>query len=191
MKIGVLALQGAVAEHLRSLETLGVTALKVRKTEDLEHLDGLVIPGGESTTIGKLADRYGLTGAIRDAAAAGMGVYGTCAGAILAGQRTYLAPGKPSEQTTFGLIDIDTERNAFGRQIASCEVDLSVTGFDEPVRAVFIRAPAIVRAGEGVEMLAQHEGCGVVARSGKILVSSFHPELTEDYRFHKLFLSLL
>lgn len=189
--IGVLALQGAVPEHLRILEHLGVTGVKVRQPEDLTGLHGLILPGGESTTIGKLADRWGLTEAIKAAVADGMGVYGTCAGAILAGQATTLADGTPSPQTTFGLIDIDTRRNAFGRQINSTEVDLRVTGLDTPMNAVFIRAPAITRTGPGVTTLASYAGHGVIAEHGRVLVSSFHPELTGDTRLHERFIRLL
>ncbi|WP_336248737.1 pyridoxal 5'-phosphate synthase glutaminase subunit PdxT [Stomatohabitans albus] len=190
-RVGVLALQGAVVEHLHLLDTLGVTGTKIRQPEELAGLHGLIIPGGESTTIGKLADRWGLTDAIREAVATGMGVYGTCAGAILAGRSTVLADGTPSDQTTFGLIDIDTRRNAFGRQIASAEVDLDVQGLDEPMHAVFIRAPAITRLGPSVTNLANYSGTCVIAESDNILVSSFHPELTEDLRLHTYFLNKL
>lgn len=189
--IGVLALQGAVPEHLKAIASLGATGVKVRRPEDLDGLHGLILPGGESTTIGKLADRWGLTQAIKEAVANGMGVYGTCAGAILAGQATSLADGTPSDQTTFGLIDIDTRRNAFGRQTASCEVDLAVTGLNEPMNAVFIRAPAITRTGPGVVTLATYAGHGVIAQQDRILVSSFHPELTGDTRMHAAFFQLL
>ena len=189
--IGVLALQGAVPEHLSTLQRLGVTGVKVRQPEHLTGLQGLIIPGGESTTIGKLADRWGLTQAIQAAVADGMGVYGTCAGAILAGKATCLADGTPSDQTTFGLIDIDTRRNAFGRQAASCEVDLAVTGLSEPMPAVFIRAPAITRTGPGVQILAEYEHQGVIAQAGRILVSSFHPELTHETRLHEHFIGLI
>lgn len=189
--IGVLALQGAVLEHLTVLAHLGVHATKVRQPNDLRGLHGLIIPGGESTTIGKLADRWQLTQAIIEATANGMAVYGTCAGAILAGKATCLADGTPSAQTTFGLIDIDTRRNAFGRQRASCEVDLHVSGLDQPMNAVFIRAPAITRTGQGVTTLATYEGQGVIAVANRVLVSSFHPELTGDTRLHEYFLSLL
>lgn len=189
--IGVLALQGAVPEHLRTLHHIGATGLKVRQPEDLQGLHGLIIPGGESTTIGKLADRWGLTEAIQQATANGMGVYGTCAGAILAGSATALADGTPSPQTTFGLIDIHTRRNAFGRQMASCEVNLTVAGLAHPMNAVFIRAPAITHTGPGVRTLATYQGHGVIAQQGRILVSAFHPELTNDHRLHEYFISLL
>lgn len=189
--IGVLALQGAVPEHLRILTSLGVAGIKVRQPEDLHGLHGLILPGGESTTIGKLADRWGLTEGIKDAVANGMGVYGTCAGAILAGQATTLADGTPSAQTTFGLIDIDTRRNAFGPQLNSTEVDLEVTGLDTPMNAVFIRAPTITRTGPGVTTLATYEGYGVIAEQGRILVSSFHPELTGDTRLHERFIACI
>lgn len=189
--IGVLALQGAVQEHLTIIQALGATGVKVRQPEDLTGIHGLILPGGESTTIGKLADRWGLTQAIKDAVVDGMGIYGTCAGAILAGHTTYLADGTPSDQTTFGLIDIDTRRNAFGRQTASCEVDLPVTGLDTPMNAVFIRAPAITRTGPGVFTLATYQGYGVIAEQDRILVSSFHPELTQDSRLHEYFITLL
>jgi 5'-phosphate synthase pdxT subunit len=171
--IGVLAVQGNFREHAAMLRRLGAEVVEVRKPEQLEGLDGLVIPGGESTAILKLARIYGLDEALRHFDAP---IFGTCAGMILLG-RDHL-----------GLVDVSVRRNAYGRQVASFEADLELEGEGEPLRGVFIRAPWIERAGPEVEVLAELDGRPVLAREGRMLVASFHPELTEDTRVHELFL---
>ena len=175
-RIGVLALQGAFREHVRTLRELGADVVEVRLPEELEGLDGLVIPGGESTTMTRLAGIYGLDEAIRQFEGA---VFGTCAGMILV------------DRERLGLIDLTVRRNAFGRQVASFEADLDLAGDEEPFRAVFIRAPWIEDAGPGVEILAEVNGHPVLAREGRVLVASFHPELTDDVRIHEQFLELV
>ncbi len=172
MKIGVLAVQGNFREHLAMLRRLGAEAVEVRKPEQLEGLDGLVVPGGESTTFMRLMRLYGLDEAIR---AFRGPILGTCAGMIVL------------DRDHLGLVDLEVERNAYGRQLASFEADLSLAGESSPLRGVFIRAPR-VRATGDVEVLAEHEGRPVLVRDGRILVASFHPELTEDTRVHELFL---
>ncbi|MDI3280291.1 MAG: pyridoxal 5'-phosphate synthase glutaminase subunit PdxT [Bacillota bacterium] len=186
MRIGVLALQGAVAEHLHMLSELGCEAVAVKKPSQLDGLAGLIIPGGESTTIGKLMAEYGFDQRIRTLAAQGLAVYGTCAGLILLAKEI-----EGSAQPRLGLMDITAHRNAFGRQVESFEVDLPVPVLgDPPLRAVFIRAPYIVRVGSGVEVLARYGDKIVLARQGRFLASAFHPELTEDTRLHAYFLRL-
>ncbi len=175
MKIGVLALQGAFREHAVMLERLGADVVEVRLPHQFEDLDGLVIPGGESTTILRLAGLYGLDNAIRHFDGA---VFGTCAGMIVL------------DRERLGLIDIAVERNAFGRQVSSFEADIDIAGEDEPFHAVFIRAPWISDAGPDVEVMATVDGHAVLAREGRILVASFHPELTGDARIHERFLEL-
>jgi 5'-phosphate synthase pdxT subunit len=181
-RIGVLAVQGNFREHLALLRRLGLSAIEVRKPEQLERLDGLVIPGGESTAIGKLLRSYYLEQPIREFQGA---ILGTCAGMILlAREAVDGVPGQP----LLGLIDIVVRRNAYGRQVHSFETDLKLAGEAEPLRAVFIRAPRIEQAGPEVEILAEHDGFPVLARQGRILVAAFHPELTGDTRVHQLFL---
>jgi 5'-phosphate synthase pdxT subunit len=175
-RIGVLAVQGNFREHAAMLRRLGADVLEVRLPEQLTDLDGLVIPGGESTAITRLIRLYGLEEAIRRFRAP---IFGTCAGMILL-DREHLA-----------LADIVVERNAYGRQIASFETDVELAGEDEPLRGVFIRAPRVEEAGPEVEVLAEHEGRPVLLRDGRILVASFHPELTEDTRVHERFLDLV
>jgi pyridoxal 5'-phosphate synthase pdxT subunit len=194
--VGVLALQGDVLEHLRMLGAAGARTREVKRPADLEGLDGLLIPGGESTTIGKLAGLYGLLEPLRERLRDGLPAFGTCAGAIVLGSSTMRFDGRPIEQPLLGAIDITTRRNAFGRQIASFEADLDVAGVDGgPMHAVFIRAPWIEEHGPGVEVLAAAAtplgDKVVVAREGDVLVSAFHPELTEDGRLHELFVSTL
>jgi 5'-phosphate synthase pdxT subunit len=191
MKIGVLALQGAFAEHIDMLERLGVEAVEVRKPIELEELDGLIIPGGESTTIGKLAVDFGLLEPLQ-AFAGEKAVWGTCAGAIL------LSRDAKREQPLLGVMDIIVERNAFGRQVASFEVDLPVPALaglgngNEPFHAIFIRAPLIEAVRGDAEILAElDDGRIVAARQGRLLATSFHPELTRDDRFHRYFLSMI
>jgi 5'-phosphate synthase pdxT subunit len=176
LRIGVLALQGAFREHARVLRSLGAEVVEVRLPEELDGLDGLVIPGGESTTILHLARIYGLDDAIRSFDGA---IFGTCAGMIVL------------DRERLGLIDVAVRRNAFGRQVASFEADLDLADDDRPLRAVFIRAPWIDDAGPGVEVLATVDGRPVLAREGRVLVASFHPELTEDTRVHERFLELV
>ena len=185
-RVGVLGLQGDFAEHLHTLREIGAEALDVRRPEQLADLDALIIPGGESTTIGKLAERYGIIPKLKDRVAAGMPVWGTCAGAIFIAKDV---PGHP--HPIAGLMDIAVDRNAFGRQQESFETDLDVKGFDAPYHAVFIRAPKIARVGKSVETLAALEdGTVVAAQQGNLLATSFHPELTKDDRFHRYFLTL-
>ncbi len=185
MRIGVLALQGDFREHITMLRDVGAEAVEVRLPADLDDLDGLIIPGGESTTIGKLASLYGLMDPLRTFAAA-KPVWGTCAGMI------FLARDIGRDQPLLGVMDITVERNAFGRQVDSFEADLDVDGLDEPFRAVFIRAPRLVAAANGVQILARlADGTAVAAREGHWLATSFHPELTGDTRLHKLFLRMV
>lgn len=186
MKIGVLALQGAFREHRMVLEKLGVEVVEVRKKEHLSDLAGLVIPGGESTTIGKLMVDFGLLTAIQERFQRGMAVFGTCAGLILLA--TDIAG---SDQPRLGLMEMTVKRNAYGRQVDSFEVDLPVAELGErPIRAVFIRAPYIEKTGNGVEVMATFQDKIVLARQGKALAAAFHPELTEDYRLHQYFVDL-
>lgn len=186
MKIGVLGLQGAVAEHVRMLEKSGVEARVVKKVEDLEGLDGLVIPGGESTTISKLMHQYGFMDAVRDFAKNGKPLMGTCAGAILLANRI-----NGQDDAHLKLMDIKVERNAFGRQKESFEVTLPVEGVAEDFPAVFIRAPYIMEVGPNGEVLSQYDGKIVAAREGQFVACAFHPELTEDNRFHQFFVNLV
>jgi pyridoxal 5'-phosphate synthase pdxT subunit len=185
MKIGVLALQGAFREHSKMLERLGVATAEVRLPADLAGLDGLIIPGGESTTIGKLAVMYGLMEPLRQFAAA-KPVWGTCAGMI------FMAKDIGRDQPLLGVMDIVVERNAFGRQVDSFEVELDVAGVgDGPFAAVFIRAPKLVEAKGEAQVLARlADGTAVAAQEGQWLVTSFHPELTDDIRLHAYFVAL-
>ena len=187
-RIGVLALQGAFVEHIAMLQNLGVEASPIRLRKQLQGLDGLVIPGGESTTIAKLMQIYGLTEAIQELTSNGLPVLGTCAGMVLLSR----SATQLNNLDTIGAINIEVRRNAFGRQINSFETDISIPALgEEPFRAIFIRAPIITRAGAEVEILARLEdGTSVAARQGKVLVCAFHPELTDDTRFHKYFLEL-
>ena len=188
MRVGVLAMQGAVREHLEAVGRLGAEAVPVRTPEELSACQAVILPGGESTTIGKLMARYGLLEPVREHALAGKPLLGTCAGMILMARRILSAA---QDQPHLAVMDITVERNAFGRQIESFEADLDFAGVDSgPVRAVFIRAPLIRSVGEGVEVLAMHDGRIVAARQGKLVALSFHPELTEDLRVHRFFLSL-
>ncbi|NBY32098.1 MAG: pyridoxal 5'-phosphate synthase glutaminase subunit PdxT [Actinobacteria bacterium] len=185
MKIGVLALQGDVREHARSLSDCGVSASLVRRASELERVDALVIPGGESTTIAKLARTFGLFDDISARIKNGMPTYGSCAGMILLANQVLDAI---VGQETFGGLDVTVRRNAFGRQVDSFESDLTFDGISEiPVRAVFIRAPWVENVGIGVTVLAQVQGHPVAVRQGSIFATSFHPELTGDNRIHKYF----
>jgi 5'-phosphate synthase pdxT subunit len=189
MRIGVLAVQGAFVEHEKALTRIGAKVVEVRLPLHLEDLDGLIIPGGESTTIGKVAQRWGLIEPLKDFAESGRSLWGTCAGMIVMARE--VLDGKP-DQPLLGLMDIAVRRNAFGRQVDSFEVDLEVPALGDPFPAIFIRAPLIERVGEKVDVLAQLEdGTVVAARQGKLLVTAFHPELTQDDRFHRYFLEEL
>lgn len=185
-RVGVLALQGDVAEHAGALARCGVAAVRVRRPADLAGLEALVLPGGESTTIGQLAVDYGLVQPLRDFVASGKPVWGTCAGLIL------LARDAGHAQPLVGGLDVRVDRNAFGRQVASFETDLDVAGLaGGPFRAVFIRAPAVVEAGPGVDVLARLDDGPIVAvRQGAILGTAFHAELGDDLRVHRLFLGM-
>jgi 5'-phosphate synthase pdxT subunit len=176
LRIGVLAVQGNFREHAAVLRRLGAEPVEVRKAEQLDGLDGLIIPGGESTAITRLMRLYGIEDALRRFERP---VFGTCAGMILL-DRDHLA-----------LVDVAVSRNAYGRQVASFEADLELEGEDEPLRGVFIRAPRVTEAGPEVEVLAEHEGEPVLLRDGRFLVASFHPELTDDTRVHERFLQLV
>jgi len=175
MRVGVLALQGNFREHASMLRRLGADVVEVRLPEQLDGLDGLVIPGGESTAITRLMRLYGLEEAVRRFAGP---ILGTCAGMILV------------DRAHLGLADLEVDRNAYGRQVASFEADLELAD-EEPLRGVFIRAPRVADWGPGVEVLAEHAGEPVLMRDGRILVASFHPELTDDTRVHEQFLDLV
>lgn len=175
-QIGVLALQGAFREHARALRELGAHVSEVRLPEHLEGLDGLVIPGGESTSILRLAALYGLDDAIRSFPGA---ILGTCAGMIVL------------DRSHLGLVDLEVERNAYGRQVASFEADVDLAGDMRPLRGVFIRAPRLREAGPEVEVLGELDGEPVLLQQGRILVASFHPELTDDRRVHERFLAVV
>lgn len=186
MKIGVLALQGAFIEHEKMLRSLGVETVEVRLPSDLEELDGLIIPGGESTTIGKLAVEYGLIEPLRDFAR-NKPTWGTCAGMIFLAKNIGI-----DRQPILGLMDIQVNRNAFGRQLDSFETDLPISVLDAPFHAVFIRAPLVTETGEGVEVLAALEDGRIVAvQEGHLLATAFHPELTDDLRLHQYFLETI
>ena len=175
LRVGVLAVQGNFREHAAMLRRLGAAVVEVRKPEQLDGLDGLVLPGGESTAFMRLMRLYGLDEALRGFDGA---VFGTCEGMIVL------------DRDHLGLVDVTVRRNAFGRQVASFETDLALAGDEQPLRAVFIRAPWIDEAGPGVEVLAEFDGHPVLARQGRFLVAAFHPELTDDTRLHALFLEL-
>ncbi len=190
MKIGILALQGDFAEHVAMLKRLGVESMEVRLPAHLDRLDGLIIPGGESTTIGKLADDFGLMAPLREFGKS-HAIWGTCAGAI------FLSKDVSRRQPLLGLMDIKVARNAFGRQVDSFEADLDIaelkqaTGSTHPYHAVFIRAPIITEVCGKAKILSQlDDGRIVAAQEGRLLATSFHPELTQDTRFHEYFLSL-
>lgn len=186
MKIGVLALQGAVTEHIRMIEQLGAEAITVKKLEQLDELDGLIIPGGESTTISKLMHAYGFMEAIRVFSDQEKPIFGTCAGLILLAKHI-----EPDGGTHLDLMNIRVQRNGFGRQRESFEANLDVKGMDEPFQAVFIRAPYIIEVGPHVEVLTTYKDKIVAARQGHLLCSAFHPELTDDMRFHHYFIDMV
>ena len=183
VKAGVLALQGDFREHALALRDAGATPVEVRTPGQLADVECLVLPGGESTTIGKLAHLYGLVEPIRERAEAGMPIFGTCAGMFVLAERVEC--GEP----LFELMDIGLQRNAYGRQVESFEADLDVRGIEHPVRGVFIRAPRITDVGEAVEVLAEYEGAPVVLEQGNLLVASFHPELVGETALHRYLLA--
>ena len=186
-RIGVLALQGDVVEHVHALERAGADAVEVRTPADLARVDALVVPGGESTTVIRLIERFGLTQPIKDRVRDGMPFWGTCMGLIVAAHDV-----AELQQPTLDLLDVTVRRNAFGRQVDSAEVPLHIPALGaQPFPAVFIRAPWIERTGPGVETLAQRDGHGVMVRSGNVLGTSFHPELTGDDRVHAYFLDIV
>lgn len=185
IKVGVLALQGAVEPHAEALSDLGATSVPVRTPAQLADVEALIVPGGESTTMSKLLDSSGLAVPLRERLAAGMPTFGTCAGMIVLARE--VLDGR-TDQSCYDAIDITVRRNAFGRQVDSFEADLDVQGLDVPYHAVFIRAPFVESVGPGVEVLASVRGRPVLCRGGPVLVSAFHPELTPDRRVHELFL---
>lgn len=188
-RVGVLALQGDVREHTRVLTALGADVTVVRRPDDLASVDGLVLPGGESSVIDKLSRAFGMQQPVRDAIAGGMPVYGTCAGMILLADRI----ANPIDgQESFGGLDVTVQRNAFGGQVESFETEITVAGFDGPVHAAFIRAPLVVEVGPAARALATLPGGGVVAvRQGNLVATAFHPEVSGETRFHELFLQLV
>lgn len=186
--IGVLALQGAFAAHLDLLSSLDVVGRPVRLPRDLEGLDGLILPGGESTTMSNLLRSYDLLGPVNEFISAGHPVFGTCAGMILLSDR--ILDGR-ADQIALKSIDIVVRRNGYGRQVDSFETDIDVDGFDSAFHAVFIRAPRIEEVGPDVDVLARHEGVPVLVRQGTVMAASFHPELTNDDRIHRLFADMV
>jgi len=186
--VGVLALQGAFEVHQQRLHHLGVRAPLIRTPRELETVDALVLPGGESTTMSRLLITSGLFDDLAGRLADGMPVFGTCAGMILCATDVLDAR---SDQRGFGLIDITVRRNGYGRQLDSFEADLDVVGLDDPFHAVFIRAPLVERVGPGIEVLARHDGVPVLVRRAGCTVAAFHPELTDDSRLHQMFLDTL
>lgn len=185
--IGVLALQGDVVEHITAMRRAGAQAIPVKNREDLARVDGLIIPGGESTTVMKLLDRFQLAAPIVERARSGMPLWGTCMGMIVIAHEVV-----GIEQPSLDLIDVAVRRNAFGRQNESAEVELPIAALGEPpFPAIFIRAPWIERTGPGVELLAQRNGYGVMVRQGNVVGTSFHPELAQDQRVHAYFLEMV
>ncbi len=189
MKVGVLALQGDVAEHVQALRQCGAEPVEVRDEATLRQVDGLILPGGESTTIGRLLDRYQLLEPLRELGRAGLPIYGTCAGLILLARDVQDGvPGQP----TLGLLDVTAVRNAYGRQVESFEADVAMPKVDEkPFPAIFIRAPAVARMGSQAEVLGTLGDRVVALRQGPVLATSFHPELSGDPRMHRYFLRMI
>ncbi|TWD87920.1 pyridoxal phosphate synthase yaaE subunit [Neobacillus bataviensis] len=186
IKIGVLALQGAVREHIKSLEACGVEAVAVKHKEELEDLDGLILPGGESTAMRRLIDKYDFMDALKEFARAEKPMFGTCAGLILLAKELV-----GYDESHIGVMDIKVERNSFGRQVDSFEADLTIKDVADSFPAVFIRAPHIVEAGENVEILSKHNDRIVAAREGQFLGCSFHPELTENHAITAYFVEMV
>ena len=188
MKVGVLALQGDAREHARSLQAAGATPVEVRHPEQLDEVAGLVLPGGESTTIGKLLDRFSLLEPLRAKAAAGLPLFGTCAGLILMARDTV---GEHAAPHRLDLLDVSVRRNAYGRQVDSFEADVEIDEAGPPLRAVFIRAPVIERAGGNLTVLARYDDRPVLVRQGHLMGATFHPEMTSDERVHAAFVDLV
>ncbi len=186
--VGVLALQGDVREHLIALAALGVTARPVRRAAELDDVAGIVLPGGESTTMSRLLDTFDLREPLARRLSGGLPAFGSCAGMILLAAE--VLDGR-ADQQSFGTLDITVRRNAFGRQVDSFETDLDFAGLDDPLRAVFIRAPWVERVGPAVEVLAEVGDHPVAVRQGSVLATSFHPEVSGDDRLHRLFLDLI
>ncbi|MBF4553520.1 pyridoxal 5'-phosphate synthase glutaminase subunit PdxT [Corynebacterium suicordis] len=186
--IGILAVQGGVTEHVRVMENLGHATRLVRRTEHLEGLDGIVLPGGESTTMSRLLRLSGMIQPLRDAITGGLPAFGTCAGMIMLADNVL---DTREDAESLGAIDVTVRRNAFGRQKDSFETSLDFTGIDRPVDAVFIRAPQIEEVGADVQVLAQVDSAVVAARQDHVLVTSFHPELTEDHQVHEYFVQMV
>ncbi|WP_088036648.1 pyridoxal 5'-phosphate synthase glutaminase subunit PdxT [Evansella clarkii] len=186
INIGVLALQGAVREHVKALQAPDVNVVVVKKSEQLDQIDGLVFPGGESTTMRRLINKYGFYEPLKHFAEKGKPVFGTCAGAILMAKELV-----GHKEPHIAVMDITVERNAFGRQRESFETLLKVKGIGEDVEGIFIRAPIIRQAGEGVDILAEYDGEIVAARQGPFLACSYHPELTDDFRMHQYFVKMV
>ncbi|MBJ7898233.1 pyridoxal 5'-phosphate synthase glutaminase subunit PdxT [Bacillus atrophaeus] len=186
LTIGVLGLQGAVREHIRSIEACGAAGLVVKRPEQLNEVDGLILPGGESTTMRRLIDTYHFMEPLREFAAQGKPLFGTCAGLIILAKEI-----QGSDNAHLGLFDVKVERNSFGRQVDSFEADLTIEGLAEPFTGVFIRAPHILEAGEDVEVLSEHDGRIVAAKQDNLLGCSFHPELTDDHRVTELFVQMV
>lgn len=185
MPVGVVAIQGDFEKHIHAVERCGATALEVRTPEDLAQVDRAIIPGGESTTVGMLMQRFGLGDALIQRAHEGMPIWGTCMGMIMLAHEV-----EGRSQYALDLLDVTVRRNAFGAQVHSFEDHVAMEGLDEPVMGVFIRAPIVTRVGEGVEVLSRYEDKVVAVRQGNVLGTSFHPELTDDTRLHEWFLKL-
>ena len=188
MRVGVIAIQGDFERHVAALRRASpaVEPVEVRTPEELATVERAILPGGESTTVGLLMRRFGMGGALQEAAQRGMPLWGTCMGMILLAKTV---EGRP-EQYTLGLLDVDVRRNAFGSQVHSFETNVPVRGLRDGVTGVFIRAPVVTRCGDGVEPIAEHAGDVVAVRQGNVLGTSFHPELTDDPRLHEYFLTL-
>jgi pyridoxal 5'-phosphate synthase pdxT subunit len=186
VKVGVLGLQGAVREHVRSIEACGAEAVIIKRKEQLAEVDGLILPGGESTTMRRLIDKYDFMNSLKEFAQSGKPMFGTCAGLILLANNLI-----GYDESHIGVMDVKVERNSFGRQRESFEVELDIAGVAEDFQAVFIRAPHIIQVGENVEVLAKHNERIVAARDGQILGCSFHPELTDDHRLTAFFVNMV
>jgi 5'-phosphate synthase pdxT subunit len=191
VRVGVLALQGDTREHLAALRDAGVSAVTVRRRDELDAVDALVIPGGESTTMSHLLRDLDLLEPLRKRLADGLPAYGACAGMILLASEILDAGAGGREAVPLGGLDITVRRNAFGRQVDSFEGDVEFSGFDDPVHAVFIRAPWVERVGDGVQVLATAAGHAVAVRQGRVLATAFHPEVTSDRRIHRLFVDIV
>lgn len=188
MKIGVLGMQGDIREHIQVLKQLACDTQVVKKVKDLKEVDGLIIPGGESTTITRLMKLAGIWDEIKEMAKEGFPIFGTCAGLVVLAREITNA----KEQETLGLLDVSVERNGYGRQINSFEAEIEVEGLELPVRGVFIRAPIIIRVGDDVKVLSSHQGRPVLVVQGKVLAAAFHPELVKgESRIHRLFVEMV